>query len=90
MKYTIVYLCKGYYDRNKIQKINSMNGVKYFWESILCTLCIFTNSILYFIQDAYICNFADDNDNLLYSTVDNFKEVQTISKKKFELLQVWF
>ena len=33
---------------------------------------IFINDIFYFIQDAYICNFADDNS--LYSIEDNFKE----------------
>ena len=41
---------------------------------------IFIKDIYYFIQDAYICNFADDN----------FKEVKTILKKNFELLQGWF
>ena len=34
---------------------------------------IFINDIFYFIQDAYICNFADDNS--LYSIQDNFKEI---------------
>ena len=42
-----------------------------------------TFSILY-----YICNFG--NDNSLYSIEDKFKEVKTILKKNFELLQVWF
>ena len=37
---------------------------------------IFINDIFYFIQDAYICNFADDN--ALYSIEDNLKEVKTI------------
>ena len=49
---------------------------------------IFINDIYYFIQDAYICNFADDNS--LYAIEDNFKEVKTILKKNFELLQGWF
>ena len=49
---------------------------------------IFINDILYFIQDAYICNFADDNS--LYSIEVNLKEVKTILKKNFELLQWWF
>ena len=49
---------------------------------------IFINDILYFIQDAYICNFADDNS--LYSIEDNLKEVKAILKKNFELLQEWF
>ena len=49
---------------------------------------IFINDIFYFIQDAYICNFADDHS--LYSIEDNLKEVKTILKKKFELLQGWF
>ena len=39
---------------------------------------IFINDIFYFIQDAYIYNFADDNS--LYSIED----------KKFELLKGWF
>ena len=46
---------------------------------------IFINDIFFFIQDAYICNFADDNS--LYSIEDNFNEVKTILKKNFELLQ---
>ena len=37
---------------------------------------IFINDIFYFIQDAYICNFADDNS--LYSIEGNFKEVKTM------------
>ena len=37
------------------------------------------------MQDTYICNFADDNS--LYPIEDNFKEVKTILKKNFELLQ---
>ena len=49
---------------------------------------IFINDIFCFIQDAYICNFADDNS--LYSIEDNLKEVKTILKKNFELLQGWF
>ena len=49
---------------------------------------IFINDIFYFIQDAYICNFADDNS--LYSIEDNLKEVKTILKKNFEILQWWF
>ena len=46
----------------------------------------FINEIFHFIQDVYICNFADDNS--LYSTKDNFKEVKTILKKNFELLRI--
>ena len=49
---------------------------------------IFINDILYFIQEAYICNIADDN--WLYSVEVNFKEVKTILKKNFKLLKVWF
>ena len=49
---------------------------------------IFINDIFYFVQDAYICNFTDDNS--LYSIEDNFKEVETMFKKNFELLQWWF
>ena len=49
---------------------------------------IFINEIFYFMQDAYICNFADDNS--LYTIEDNFKEVKTMLKKNFELLQGWF
>ena len=49
---------------------------------------IFINNIFYFIQDAYIWNFADNNS--LYSIEDNFKVVKTILKKNFALLQVWF
>ena len=41
---------------------------------------IFINDIFYFIQDVYICNFADDNS--LYSIEDNFKEVKTMLKKE--------
>ena len=49
---------------------------------------IFINDIFYIIQDAFICNFADDNS--LYSTEHNVKEVRTMLKKNFELLQGWF
>ena len=49
---------------------------------------IFINDIFYFIQDAYICNFADDNSS--YSVEDNFQEVKTMLKKNFELLKGWF
>ena len=45
-------------------------------------------NIFYFIQDVYICNVTDDNS--LYSIEDNFKEVKTMLKKNFELLQGWF
>ena len=44
--------------------------------------------IFYFIQDAYISNFADGNS--LYSIEDNFKEVKTMLKKNFEILEGWF
>ena len=37
---------------------------------------IFINDIFYFIQEAYICNFTDDNS--LYSIENIFKEVKTI------------
>ena len=47
----------------------------------------FINEIFHFIQDVYICNFADDNS--LYSTKDNLKEVRTILKKNFELLRMY-
>ena len=59
-------------------------------ESILRPLLfnIFINDIFYFIQDAYISNFADGNS--LYSIEDNFKEVKTMLKKNFEILQGWF
>ena len=49
---------------------------------------IFINDIFYFIEDAYTCNFSDDNS--LYSIEDNFKEVKTMLEKNFELLQGWF
>ena len=49
---------------------------------------IFISDVFYFMQKAYICNFADDNS--LYSIEHNFKEVKTILKKNFELLKVWF
>ena len=45
-------------------------------------------NIFYFVQEAYICNFVDDN--LLLSIEDSFKEVQTVLKENSELLQVWF
>ena len=44
--------------------------------------------IFHFIQEVYICNFADGNS--LYSTEENFKEVKTIVKKIFKLVQVRF
>ena len=46
------------------------------------------NDIFYFIQDAYVCNFADDNS--FYSIKDNFKEIITMLKNNFEHLQEWF
>ena len=46
---------------------------------------IFINDIFHFIQDAYICNCADDNS--LYSIEDNFKDVKAMLKNNFELLQ---
>ena len=49
---------------------------------------IFINDIFCFIQDTYICNFADDNS--LYSIEDNLKQVNTILKKNFDFLQGWF
>ena len=47
---------------------------------------IFINDIFYFIQEAYICNFAYDNS--LYLIENSFKDVETILKQNFELLQV--
>ena len=41
---------------------------------------VFINGIFYLIQEAYICNFADDNS--LYSIEDNFNEVKTILKEE--------
>ena len=49
---------------------------------------IIINDIFYFIQDAYICNFADDNSR--YSIEDDFSEVKTMLKKNFEILRGWF
>ena len=49
---------------------------------------IFISDVFYFIHEAYICNFADDDS--LCSVEDNSKEVKTNLKKNFELLQVWF
>ena len=49
---------------------------------------ILINYVFYFTQEAYICNFADDNS--IYSIEDNIKEVKTILKKNFELLQMCF
>ena len=43
----------------------------------LCNILI--NDIFYFLQEAYICNFADDSSS--YSIGNNFKEVKTILKK---------
>ena len=51
-------------------------------------LNVFINDIFYFAQDAYICNFADGNS--LYSIEDNFKEIKTMLKKNFKILQGWF
>ena len=49
--------------------------------SIRCPLLfnIFLNDIFYFIQEAYIYNFAGDNS--LYSIEDNYKEVKTILRR---------
>ena len=49
---------------------------------------IFINDIFYFMQESYICNFADDNS--LYSIEDNFEEVKNILKNNFLFLQEWF
>ena len=46
---------------------------------------IFINGMFCFIQDAYICNFADYNS--LYSIEDDFKEVKTMLRNNSELLQ---
>ena len=48
---------------------------------------ILINDVFYFIQDAYICNLADDHS--LHYIEDNLKEVKTILKKNFEHLQEW-
>ena len=42
---------------------------------------IYINDIFFFKQDAYICNFAEDN--LLYSIEDNFKEVKFMVKTNY-------
>ena len=51
-------------------------------------LNIFINDIFYFIQDVYMCNFAADKS--LYSIENSLKEVKTMLKKNFKLLQGWF
>ena len=51
-------------------------------------LNIFIKDIFHFIQEAYICDFAAENS--LYSTEDKFKEVKTIVKKNFKLVQARF
>ena len=48
----------------------------------------FINDIFCFIQENYICNYADDNS--LYPIEDNFKEIRTILRKNFELLECCF
>ena len=40
------------------------------------------------IQEAYICNFVDNNS--LYLVEDNLKDVKTIVKKNFKLVQAQF
>ena len=47
---------------------------------------IFINDIFHLIQEAYICNFADDNS--LYSVEDNLKDVKAIVKKNFKLAKM--
>ena len=50
---------------------------------------IFINDIFHLMQEAaYIFNFVDDNS--LYLVEDNFKDVKTIVKKDFKLVQVQF
>ena len=49
---------------------------------------IFINDIFYLIQEAYICKFVDNNS--LYLVEDNLKDVKTIVKKNFKLVQVQF
>ena len=49
---------------------------------------IFINDLFHLIQEAYICNFADDN--LLHSIEENFNDVKTIVKKNFKIVQVQF
>ena len=49
---------------------------------------IFINDIFHLIQEAYICNFVDNNS--LYLVEDNLKDVKTIVKKNFKLVQVQF
>ena len=49
---------------------------------------ILTNDIVFFVQEAYIKTFVDDNS--LNSIEDNFKDLKTILKKSCKLLQLWF
>ena len=49
---------------------------------------IFINDIFHLIQEAYICNFVDNN--LLYLVEDNSKDVKTIVNKNVKLVQVQF
>ena len=86
------------YLSERFQKVNIINNFSerckiplgvtqgLFLGSLLFKISI--NNNFYFIQDAYICNFADDNS--LYLIEDNFKEAKTILNKNFKLLKVWF
>ena len=86
------------YLSERFQRVNINSNFSEWWKillrlpqgSILGPLLfyIFITDIFFFIQEAYICNFADDNS--LYSINDNFEEVKAILKKTFELLKVRF
>ena len=86
------------YLSERFQKVNINNNSSE-WRKILLGVpqgsvigpllfSISINGIFNFIQDAYICNYADDNS--LYLIEDNFKEDKTMLKKNFEILQRWF
>ena len=49
---------------------------------------IFINDIFHLIQESCICNFVDNNS--LYLVENNLKDVKTIVKKNFKLVQVQF
>ena len=69
----------------------SVNAAKYAWQchkgQFIGPLLfnIFINDIFHLIQEAYICNFVDNNS--LYLVEDNLKDVKTIVKKNFKLVQ---
>ena len=88
IKFILSYLSERFQRVNINSSFNEWCKILVPQGSILGPLLfnIFVNDIFCFIQD--VCNFADDNS--LYSIGDNFKEVKTILKKKFETLQGWF